>query len=108
MPACTIVRIACEQQGQPRKFWSVVQGGGLKLSCESEAQFFVTHCEQEDRSCLIQHLQSGAFIEQAADRKLRLALCPASALPFSKLVAYSEGITSDIGKRVPALVRARA
>ena len=94
MPACTIVRIACTQEGRPEKFWSVGQGGALKLSSEREAQCFVTHCEQ-DRSCLLQHLQSGAFIEQGADRKLRLALSATSALPFSKLAAYSEGSMSD-------------
>ena len=91
MPACNIVRIACLQESRIQKFWSVVQGGTLKLGSESEAQCFVIHCER-DRSCLIQHLHSGAFVEQGADRKLRLALCPVSALPFSKLAAYSEGI----------------
>ena len=91
MPSCSILRIACAQEGKPQQFWSVIQGGGLKLGSESEAQCFVCHSELADRSCLIQHLQSGAFIEQGADRKLKLALSPASALPFSKLAAYSEG-----------------
>lgn len=99
MPSCTIVRIICAQEGKHQKFWSVVPGGGLKLGSESEAQYFVCHSEQADlRSCLIQHLQSGAFIQQAPDRKLVLALSPASALPFSKLAAYSEGTLSFTGK----------
>lgn len=91
MPACNIVHIVCTQEGRAQKYWSVVKGGTLKLVGENEAQCFVTHCET-DRSCLIQHLHSGAFVEQGPDRKLRLALFPASALPFSKLAAYSEGM----------------
>ena len=90
MPSCNIVRVACVQNGV-QKFWTVRPGGALTVCGESEAQHFVCHSEMPDRSCLIQHWQSGAFIEQGADRKLKLALSAASAAVFSKLRAYSEG-----------------
>ena len=61
------------------------------MDSESQAQFFVCHSEVADRSCLIQHLQSGAFVEQGDDRKLKLTLSSASAAVFSKLRAYSQG-----------------
>ena len=63
----------------------------MRLGSESEAQLFVCHGEG-DRSCFIQHLQSGAFVEQGDDRKLKLGTSPASASLFSRLKAYSEGI----------------
>lgn len=84
----SIVRIVCEQN---TKFWTVQQGGAVRLGSESEAQLFVCHSEG-DRSCFIQHLQSGAFVEQGDDRKLKLGTSPASASLFSRLRAYSEGI----------------
>ena len=90
MPACTIVRIASGSKASER-FWSVQPGGALRLDSESQAQFFVCHSEVADRSCLIQHLQSGAFVEQGDDRKLNLTLSSASAAVFSKLRAYSQG-----------------
>ena len=88
MPACTIVRIASGTKASER-FWTVQPGGALSLDSESQAQFFVCHSEVADRSCLIQHLQSGAFVEQGDDRKLKLTL--SSAAVFSKLRAYSQG-----------------
>jgi hypothetical protein len=90
MPACTIVRIASGTSAAER-FWTVQPGGGLRLGSENEGQFFVCHSEVADRSCLIQHLQSGAFVEQGDDRKLKLTLSSASAAVFSKLRAYSQG-----------------
>ncbi|KAA6420872.1 MAG: hypothetical protein FRX49_09261 [Trebouxia sp. A1-2] len=93
MPACNIVRIASGTKAS-ETFWTVQPGGGLSLGSESQAQFFVCHSEVADRSCLIQHLQSGAFVEQGNDRKLKLTLSSASAAVFSKLRAYSQ----DVGK----------
>lgn len=90
MPACDVVRVA-SGTGGCKRFWTVRSGGALKLDSEDEAQYFVCHSAQTDRSCLIQHLQSGAFIEQGENRGLKLALSPASATIFSKLRAYSEG-----------------
>ncbi len=90
MPACTIVRIASGTSAAER-FWTVQPGGGLRLGSENKAQFFVCHSEVADRSCLIQHLQSGAFVEQGDDRKLKLTLSSASAAVFSKLRAYAQG-----------------
>ncbi|KAL0041256.1 hypothetical protein WJX77_010498 [Trebouxia sp. C0004] len=97
MPACTILRIASGTSSAAR-FWTVKPGGGLCLGSEKEAQFFVCHSEVADLSCLIQHLQSGAFVEQGDDRKLKLTLSSASAAVFSKLRAYSQ----DVEKRVLA------
>ena len=90
MPACDVVRVASGTGGRKR-FWTVQPGGALKLDSEDEAQYFVCHGAQTDRSCVLQHLQSGAFIEQGENRGLKLALTPASATVFSKLRAYSEG-----------------
>ena len=91
MSTSSIVRIACNHKGR-QQFWTVQQGGAVKLGDASQAQLFVCRCEEAaDRSCFIQHLQSGAFIEQGEHRNLQLALSAASAAVFSKLRAYSEG-----------------
>ena len=91
MSTSSIVRIACGHKGR-QQFWTVQQGGALRLGDASQAQLFVCRCEEgANRSCFIQHLQSGAFIEQDETRKLQLALSAASAAVFSKLKAYSEG-----------------
>ncbi|DBB15695.1 TPA: hypothetical protein ACH3X3_003902 [Trebouxia sp. C0006] len=92
MPACAIVRIVSGSKASER-FWSVQPGGALRLDSESQAQFFVCHSEVADRSCLIQHLQSGAFVEQGDDRKLKLTL--SSAAVFSKLRAYSQDVEKE-------------
>lgn len=86
MPACTIVQIACaSSNGQ---FWSVQRDGSLELS--SQAQLFVCHSKQ-GVECVVQHLQSGAFVEQGPDRALRLCFDSAAATVFAKLRAYSPG-----------------
>lgn len=104
MPPCTIVRIASGTNAFER-YWTVRPEGALSLDSESQAQFFVCHSEVADRSCLIQHLQSGAFVEQGDDRKLRLTLSSASAAVFSKLRAYSQGILLFVvPKRLPLLL----
>ena len=91
MSTSSIVRIACQHKGR-QQFWTVQQGGALRLGDASQAQLFVCRCEETaNRSYFIQHLQSGAFIEQGETRKLQLALSSASAAVFSKLKAYSEG-----------------
>ena len=102
MPACSIVRIACGH-GTSQQYWTVQPGGAVRLSSETEAQYFVCHSEVADRSCLIQHLQSGAFIEQADNRQLKLALTAASAAVFSKLRAYSEGTSFVVQLRLCTL-----
>ena len=87
MPACTIVQIACASGNG--KFWSLEGDGSLTLG--SQAQLFVCHIKQ-GVECIVQHLQSGAFVEQGPDRNLRLCFDSASATVFAKLRAYSQGM----------------
>ena len=86
MPACNIVQIACASSN--KRLWAVGSNGDLKLS--DEAQLFVCH-GKEEYGFIIQHLESGAYVQQGSERLLNLTHDTASATEFTKLRADCPG-----------------
>lgn len=89
MPACNIVQIACASSNE--RLWAVDSDGDLKLC--NKGQLFVCHGKEltQEYGCIIQHLQSGAYVQQGSERFLRLTYDTASATEFTKLRADFPG-----------------